>query len=121
MKDDDSRDGSAYASPPCFMHELDPAYAGRADAVDARQHTDVMRWRKAERQRLLAERRSIDGNVRRGAAQRIAAALTDLIGDVRGLTVSAYWPIRGEPDLRALMERMTADGGQCALPVVVKP
>jgi 5,10-methenyltetrahydrofolate synthetase len=34
--------------------------------------------------------------------------------------VSAYWPFRGEPDLRDLMATISADGGRCALPVVVE-
>jgi 5,10-methenyltetrahydrofolate synthetase len=120
MTDEENLDPSCYASPPCFMHELDPAFSGFVDLVDVQQRTDVMRWRKAERQRLIAERRAKGGDTRRDASRRIADALTDAIGEVRGLTVSAYWPIRGEPDLREWMAQVTARGGQCALPVVVK-
>lgn len=35
------------------------------------------------------------------------------------MTVSAYRPFRGEPDLRALLERVVAHGGRTALPVVI--
>ncbi len=120
MTDEEDRGVSCCASPPCFMHELDPAYTGFAVPVDAQQRIDVMRWRKAERQRLLAERRTISSEFRRSAAERIVAALLEAIGDVRGLTISAYWPIRGEPDLREMIERIIAAGGRCALPVVVE-
>ena len=102
------------------MHELDPPYAGMTGEVDDQQRTDVMRWRKAERQRLLAERRAISSEVRRSAAKRIVTALMEAIGDVRGLTVSVYWPSRGEPDLRDPIARIIAAGGHCALPVVVE-
>ncbi len=36
----DDRDGT-FASPPCLMHEFDPAYAGLI--VDDRRSTDVAR------------------------------------------------------------------------------
>lgn len=120
MSDEENRDPSCYASPPCFMHELDPCFVGFTEAVHDQQRTDVMRWRKAERQRLLSERSAMSSNIRRNAAERIVAALMSAIGDVRGRTISAYWPIRGEPDLRKLIKAITDDGGQCALPIVVE-
>lgn len=119
QKDDDDR-SATYASPPCFMHELDPAYMGLAAAVDPLQRADLMRWRKAERERLIAERLAIGSNVRRRHGAQIAARLEAAIGVVEGLTVSVYWPFRGEPDLRGVMERITARGGRAALPVVVE-
>ncbi len=51
--------------------------------------------------------------------ERIAAGLHDAIGDPRGLTVSVYWPFKGEPDLRPWMDQVRARGGRTALPVVV--
>ncbi len=114
-------DGSGtFASPPCFMHEVDPAYMGLAPEPDPVQKADVMRWRKAERERLIAERLAIPPDARRDLGDRIAARLEAAIGDVTGLTVSAYWPFRGEPDLRSMLERVAARGGRVALPVVVE-
>lgn len=110
----------AYASPPCFMHELDPAYLGLPPRPDAVQRRDVARWRKAERQRLIAERLAVDVQTRRGHAERIALALEALLGDVTGAIVSLYWPFRGEPDLRSLREAILARGGACALPVAAE-
>ncbi|MCC7016821.1 MAG: 5-formyltetrahydrofolate cyclo-ligase [Rhodospirillales bacterium] len=115
---DDDRPAT-YASPPCLMHEVDPAYMGLARAAYPRQRADVMRWRKAERARLIGERLAIPIDVRRRDGERIAANLEDAVGDVRGLIVSAYWPFRGEPDLRGFLERVGARGGRTALPVVV--
>ena len=46
--------------------------------------------------------------------------LDAVLGDVSGLVVSCYWPIRGEPDLRQWIADMVKRGGTCALPVVVE-
>ncbi len=116
-RDDD--DPGTYASPACFMHEVDPAYMGLARVADPQQQIDVTRWRKAERERLIGARLAMPGNVRRGLSARIADHLEQALGDVDGLIVSAYWPFRGEPDLRGLLERLKARGAHVALPVVV--
>ena len=79
----------------------------------------VKHWRRAERERLIAERLALDPELRRQHAKRIAARLDDLVHPIAGRTVSAYWPLRGEPDLRSWMERVIARRGHCALPVVV--
>ncbi len=117
-EDDDAP--SQYASPPCFLHEVDPVYAGLAPAFDSRQHADVMRWRKGERARLIEERLALPVEQRRRLGEQIASGLEAAIGKVEGVTVSAYWPFRGEPDLRPLLGRIVARGGHCALPVVVE-
>ncbi|MGF1621820.1 MAG: 5-formyltetrahydrofolate cyclo-ligase [Rhodomicrobiaceae bacterium] len=116
----DDEEPGCFASPPCLMHEVDPAYMGLTDAVDSRQHKDVMRWRKAERERLIAERLALSADQRHAMAERIVHHVEAAIGDVNGVTVSCYWPFRGEPDLRGLMERIASLGGRCALPVVVE-
>lgn len=82
------------------------------------QRAEVMAWRKAERQRLIAARLAESAETRAAWSERIAAALSDLVGAVEGLVISAYWPFRGEPDLRPWMARMTEAGATCALPVV---
>jgi len=111
-----------YASPPCMMHELDPTYSGlsEAEAVDPQQRRDVMRWRKAERQRLIQERLALPGKKRLAQGGSIAERLLAELGDPTGLVVSAYWPFRGEPDLRGLLKQVIAAGGQAALPVVIE-
>jgi 5-formyltetrahydrofolate cyclo-ligase len=109
-----------YASPPCLMHLIDPASGDLLAEADAQQRTDVMRWRKAERERLVAARLGIPGDERRFYSRQIAERLDEALGDISGLIVSAYWPIRGEPDLRLWMEGLADRGGVCALPVVVQ-
>ncbi|MGE0499577.1 MAG: 5-formyltetrahydrofolate cyclo-ligase [Rhizobiaceae bacterium] len=102
-----------YASPPCFMHELD------GSASMARTWPDVRRWRKAERERLIAARLEIPAGTRAAMSEEIAAHLDAVIGDPAGRLVSLYWPFRGEPDMRPWMERIATRGGRTALPVVV--
>jgi 5-formyltetrahydrofolate cyclo-ligase len=109
-----------YASPPCLMHLVDPASGDLVIDADAQQRTDVVRWRKAERERLIAARLAIPGDERRAYSQRIAERLDAALGDIAGRIVSAYWPIRGEPDLRLWMESLAERGGTSALPVVVQ-
>ena len=111
-------DNPGYASPPCFMHELDPAFS--AEQTDAQAAVDVARWRKAQRTRLLAERLALPADLRAQAAQRIASRLDAEIGTVEGSVVGMYWPFRGEPDLREWASGVTARGGQLALPVVLE-
>jgi 5,10-methenyltetrahydrofolate synthetase len=123
MTGDDNERAGGYASPPCFMHEVDPAYLGLTDtggADDLQQRTDVRRWRKAERARLIAQRLTIADDARRRYDDRIAAHLATVLGDADGATVSIYWPIRGEPDLRGFMTNTIARGGHVALPVVAR-
>ena len=107
-----------YASPPCFMHELEPGFCAETVRLDA--WADVARWRKAERARLIDERLLADPNTRKARSERIAAELDLAIGKVSGRSVSVYWPFRGEPDLRNWAVRVIARGGRIALPVVIK-
>ncbi len=107
-----------YASPPCFMHELEPGRDHAPALVDA--WADVARWRRAERKRLLDARLALDVAARHDSANRIAAALDRTIGKFGGRTVSGYWPFRGEPDLRNWSIRVIERGGRVALPVVIR-
>lgn len=112
------RDGEApaqYSSPPCFMHELDPEFS--APLTD---WTDVRRWRKAERERLIAARLAVSADTRTAMSQRIAEGLDAMIGDIAGRLVSLYWPFRGEPDLRPWMASINERCGRTALPVVIE-
>jgi 5-formyltetrahydrofolate cyclo-ligase len=118
MSSSDPSESDQYSSPPCNMHELDPAYFGLGPAAD-RTSVDVARWRKAERKRLIDQRLALAPEVRADRARGIARRLDALIRDPAGLIVGAYWPIRGEPDLRAWLDELRSRGAQTALPVVV--
>lgn len=114
MSNDDEARPAQYSSPPCFMHELDPAYRPPLS-----EWADVRRWRKAERERLIAARLATSADARTAMAANIAEGLDAAIGDVSGKMVSLYWPFRGEPDLRGWMETVNERGGRTALPIVV--
>ncbi len=114
---DDQEKMGTYASPPCFMHELEGDVAGPADP---QTRADVLRWRKAERERLISARLAVSAEGRAAKAGRIAEGLDAKIGDVSGRLISLYWPFRGEPDLRPWMNSVVERGGRIALPVVVE-
>ena len=117
--DEDSELG-AYASPACFLHEVDSDQFGLAPAAVSVQRDNIMRWRKNERERLIAQRLAISNDERVGRARHIAAHLDILLPDLVGISVSLYWPFRGEPDLRGWAAAIRARGANCALPVVVE-
>ncbi|WP_092713681.1 5-formyltetrahydrofolate cyclo-ligase [Rhizobium multihospitium] len=106
-----------YASPACMLHEVDPAYSGISPDED--QISDIFKWRKAERQRLIGERKALPIAKREEYAGAIAAYLDQVVTDIDGRHISLFWPFSGEPDLRGWMAALTARGANCLLPVVV--
>lgn len=118
IKEDSQEPSREYASPPCLMHRLDPVTGELKPDADPQQRADVMRWRNAERERLIALRLAIPAAARRVHSGQIARWLDEALGDISGRIVSTYWPFRGEPDLRAWMENLAERGGVPALPVV---
>jgi 5,10-methenyltetrahydrofolate synthetase len=123
MKQDDPH-RRGYASPPCFAHEVDPIHFDFF-AVDPEQEQDVARWRKAERARLLNDRAALSVSVRQAAAEAVSERLDALLAaryqSVKGLTISAWWPIKAELNLRHWLESLLHRGALVALPVVVTP
>ena len=112
----DGADEDTAGSPACFLHELDAD--GRV-GVDRQQARDVARWRKAERARLLAVRLKLTQEYRDAVTERIANSLDGLIPASDGTIVSAYFPIRAEPDLRPWMHAGHGRGIRIALPVAL--
>ncbi|MFW6024136.1 MAG: 5-formyltetrahydrofolate cyclo-ligase [Dichotomicrobium sp.] len=123
MSADDRKPAAAgqYASPPCMAHEVDPAYFDPL-GVDPDQARDVARWRKAERARLRKARAEMSVAEREQAGAAIATHLRNLLEDrfdgAAGRVLSAYWPIKGEPNLRPLMAALHEQGARIALPIV---
>jgi 5-formyltetrahydrofolate cyclo-ligase len=103
-------------SPPCFLHEIVPGGA----PVDARQASDVARWRKAERARLIALRCALPAEERARHSAAIAHTLDEMMAADSNEIVSVYWPIRAEPDLRSWMRAACRRGRRIALPVAVE-
>src|SRR5512139_4145896 len=84
----------------------------------------IMDWRRAERQRLIEQRLRMPVAERQQASVDIAARLDATWRAagrlVQGTVVSAYWPLRGEPDLRPWLGTLHEQGLTCVLPVVVE-
>ena len=112
---------SGFSSPPCYAAEVAPEYFDPL-AVDPEQARDVARWRKAERTRLRAARLALSVAERKEIGEALAGhlrqVLKDRFGGAPGKVFSAYWPIKGEPDLRPLMAELHQAGISVALPLV---
>ena len=87
--------------------------------VDTRQPQDVARWRKAERERLLAARVALSPEARAAQTAAMGVDLDRLIPRDGAHIVSVYWPIRAEPDLREWMRARSGRGTRIALPVAL--
>lgn len=104
------------ASSPCMLHELG---ADGTPSVEPEQARDVARWRKAERERLITARCLLTVQNRLDQAAIIAGRLAQIVAasGMAAPVVSVYWPIRGEPDLRAWMRTLSESGVRVALPI----
>lgn len=80
---------------------------------------NISAWRKDMRARLLEERMAVPAEKRAEWSARISAHLLERIEAAGGKMVSAYWPIRGEPELRPLLRTLQERGIGTALPVAV--
>lgn len=112
----DPDDGEYGGSPPCFLHEIGPG----GTPGDARRATDVARWRKAERARLIELRSTLPAEQRALRTAAITRKLDELVAAGSNEIVSVYWPIRAEPDLRSWMREACLRGLRIALPVAVE-
>ena len=111
MTHDDEADSSG--DPVCFAHMLVDGHV-----IDPQTWKDVSVFRKAERTRLYAARQQVSLEDRKDMAARISARLADILDDVSGRTIAAYWPIRGELNLHPWMVEASGRGAQICLPVV---
>ncbi len=82
--------------------------------------SEIMEWRRRERERLVAARRLTPPGERHANAERIAGNLSDHLAPPPGSVISFYWPIRAEPNLLPLLAALDRAGHRCALPVVVE-
>ncbi|CUH63042.1 5-formyltetrahydrofolate cyclo-ligase family protein [Thalassovita gelatinovora] len=82
----------------------------------------VAAWRRGERTRLREARQALGVDARRTIGQAITGHLRALLerrfNGAKGRIFSAYWPIKGEPDLRPLMTDLHGLGVMIALPIV---
>ncbi|MBL4928204.1 5-formyltetrahydrofolate cyclo-ligase [Fuscibacter oryzae] len=103
------------SSPVCSLAEV--------EGHDMQQELEVARWRRAERERLRADRMAMAVAARQDWAaalmRHLSAGLSGWLGDPKGRVISGYWPIKGEADLRPWLTELHAAGAIIALPVVV--
>ncbi|SFQ68152.1 5,10-methenyltetrahydrofolate synthetase [Roseivivax halotolerans] len=99
---------------PCFGHLLVGGHP-----VDPDTARDVARFRRAERASLVAAR-ALPSVEREMATDALIDGLDRIVALAQGMTVAAYWPIRGEPDLRPWMRKVYDAGAHVLLPVVIE-
>ena len=98
-----------------------PRLAG--DGSDEGSGPSEVRSRDAERKRLLQLRDELPDVVRAELDRRIVDHLRPLVREMlRGShppwKIGGYWPIRHEPDIRALFHELTKGGHRIGLPLV---
>jgi 5-formyltetrahydrofolate cyclo-ligase len=79
---------------------------------------EVKVWRRAVRERLIADRMALSSPMRRAAGERITAQLQEILAERSG-PLGVYWPFRAEFDPRPLIDIAVAAGRVLALPVVI--
>jgi 5-formyltetrahydrofolate cyclo-ligase len=79
----------------------------------------LVRWRKAERKRLIAERLEMSSEARTAAGAAIGAALAERFPPGSMALVAGYWPIRGELDCQSILIRLMDSFQPVCLPVVL--
>lgn len=94
-----------------------PEIADAAERTTAGSTAEVQAWRKDMRAQLLDARRRVPSPLRADWSERISRHLLAQIEAAQARIVSAYWPIRGEPELRPLLETLAQRGIRTALPV----
>lgn len=88
-------------------------------SVPQTQSDDISAAKAQLRERALARREAIGDAARKQAAERAAAHFFADVPVERGQTISAYWPMRGEIDVKPLLSRLMDEGWPVCLPVVV--
>jgi 5-formyltetrahydrofolate cyclo-ligase len=78
----------------------------------------VKRWRRTERERLIALRQAVPADERRRLGAVTERELRAVITTVPGI-LGVYWPFRAEFDPRALIDWAVGSGRTVALPVVI--
>jgi 5,10-methenyltetrahydrofolate synthetase len=82
---------------------------------------ELRRWRKAERERLLAERVRVDDSMIDAWRTAIDGHLASTFPKPAWKVLAICWPIRNEYDARHYARTLRERGALTALPVVVAP
>ncbi len=82
---------------------------------------ELKRWRKAERERLIAARLAVPAAMREDWRLRMDRTLEHSFPGLARCRLAFCWPIKGEYDARHLARTLRDRGSLTALPVVVAP
>src|SRR5262245_2427460 len=85
------------------------------------KQNELLRWRKAERARLIAAREALDADQLEEFRHRIDRHLERAFPGLAAARLAFCWPIRGEYDARHIARTLRERGALTALPVVVAP
>jgi len=81
---------------------------------------EIRRWRKLTREQLIERRTALSVEARHALGDRARAQLLQAV-DLNAYKVLGFcWAIKGEIDVRRIAEHHLAQGGEVALPVMVK-
>ena len=81
----------------------------------------LKRWRKSERERLIAERSALSQETVLAYRRRMDGFIERAFPGLARMTVAFCWPIKNEYDARHLARTLRGRGALTALPVVVAP
>jgi len=81
---------------------------------------DVAAWRREMRARLIDARLEISPEEHERFSRTIENRIEGILDSLPPQILSAYWPFKGEVDLRPLMRRLQAKGWVTAVPSVVR-
>lgn len=110
-------ESTQYASPACFLHEPGPDIA----LENAEPAWDKVKgWRKQQRNRLIVIRDSLDESQHAAWSQSIADQLRQSGWLDNHNSISFFWPMPGEIDLRPLMTELVKQGVTAVLPVITQ-
>jgi 5,10-methenyltetrahydrofolate synthetase len=102
-----------FASPPCYLGELDSQFAESLAATGDNLRT----WRQHQRTRLTAQRQTLTDEERARRDARIRRHVAS-VQDLQGSCTGFCWPLPGEPDLMPLVRQLIETGNTAALAVI---
>lgn len=81
---------------------------------------EIRNWRREQRTLMLARRLAVPRGEKRLFRSLLAALISEQVRELSAARIGFYWPIKGEIDLRHLVQDFLTDGAEVALPVVVE-
>ena len=82
---------------------------------------ELKRWRRQERERLIAARLAVDAATLEGWRRRIDSYLERAFPGLASAVVALCWPIKNEYDARHFARKLRSRGARTVLPAVVAP